>query len=426
MNKTILVSYAGAADPAFDRALVAAQAAQAASAHDAGIDEVVAWNRSRLAATPFYAENRAILDGARGGGYWLWKPYIILDALRRCGPDDVVIYWDVGRTKPNTFARPIAPLVRWCREHGGLLPGVPIVSQGRWTKRDCFHFMGCDEPRFWNARQVQATFSIWSGRAAIAFVEEWLTWCRDRRCLTDDANECGLPNLPGFKEHRHDQSILTNLCVRDAVELLPSLPVPPGAWSKNVNLWAEVHGEGDVPGSSPSLRSSLSHTPDGLRHARLLVRDGEMQKAELICRAILAREPWAAPALHLVATICLRTDRAREALESLRLLLELRPNDPALHAGRAQALATTGRLAEAVDAYDRALSLPNVASPAMLYARLADAAAALGEHRRAVIACRQALAIDPGCAAASQRLAQLQQHEQPTSTRRRQPADVRA
>src|SRR4051812_31036380 len=104
MSKTILVSYAGASDPAFDAMLRAAQAALVASARTGGVDGVVSWDLQRLVETPFYQQNQGILDVARGGGYWLWKPYIILDTLRDIAhEDDFVIYWDVGSRRPNAF-----------------------------------------------------------------------------------------------------------------------------------------------------------------------------------------------------------------------------------------------------------------------------------------------------------------------------------
>jgi hypothetical protein len=43
------------------------------------------------------------------------------------------------------------------------------------------------------------------------FVIEWLTYAQDVRAITDDKNVLGIPNYPGFRENRHDQSILSLL-----------------------------------------------------------------------------------------------------------------------------------------------------------------------------------------------------------------------
>ena len=37
----------------------------------------------------FYAKNKFILNQPRGAGYWLWKHYIIKDALSRVNDGDI-------------------------------------------------------------------------------------------------------------------------------------------------------------------------------------------------------------------------------------------------------------------------------------------------------------------------------------------------
>src|SRR6266545_1140276 len=329
MGKSILVNFAGAPDAALDASLRHSQHAMAASASHGGIDEVVLWNRERLVATRFYREHREILDQARGAGYWLWKPLIILEVLRGAGADDVVIYWDVGRTRPNIFTRSIAPLMRWCRQHSGMLPGVPILPQGQWTKRDCFRYMDCDEPRFWHAPQVQATFSLWSGKAAADFVSEWLSWCCDARCLTDAPNQCGLANREGFCEHRHDQSILTNLCVKYDVPPLEPLPLPRrGGWTKDINIFSEALA---CPGEDPAPQASVGAVDDAAQatthpltvHARRFLEAGEYADAEQICRAVLAESQLDQGALHLLGVIFMRTGRAAQGIDLLERVTRL-------------------------------------------------------------------------------------------------------
>jgi hypothetical protein len=51
------------------------------------------------------------------------------------------------------------------------------------------------------------------------FVWTWLDYCADPRGLTDHPNELGPPDLPGFIEHRHDQSVLSVLYWRERASL---------------------------------------------------------------------------------------------------------------------------------------------------------------------------------------------------------------
>jgi hypothetical protein len=225
----VLVTFAGATDSR-NALWEARQRHLNDSALRHGFDGVTPWTRERLVATRFYAENRDLLDRERGAGYWAWKPYVILRALSEAGPGDHVVYWDVGQGRDgdqrvgNQFRQSVVPLIRWCDDVGhGILPGTRIAHQGpnrRWTKRDCFVLMGCDEPQYWNAPQVQASFSIWRREPrSLAFVETWVRMATDPRMVSDDPNTCGLPDFPEFVDHRHDQSILTNLAVQARLEV---------------------------------------------------------------------------------------------------------------------------------------------------------------------------------------------------------------
>jgi hypothetical protein len=185
----------------------------------ADIDGVVAWNEKTLAATPHYEQCKPILGERRGAGFYAWKPLIILAQLERVRDGDWVVYSDIGRAMPYAIYHRIDPLRIWAlASNGGLFPGVYIPDCGpnrRWTKRDCFVRMGCDSAYFWDQPQLQASFSLWQKNAAsVAFVRQWLQFACDRAVITDDPNVCGLANLPEFIDHRHDQSVLTNLALK--------------------------------------------------------------------------------------------------------------------------------------------------------------------------------------------------------------------
>jgi len=195
------------------------------SARVCGIERVSAWDRSALEQTPFYATHRAVLDRSRGAGYWLWKPFIIHQALEHAAPDEIAVYADAG----IEIVGGLAPLVSVCRRQGGVLlfaghyddvgsPGPNVC--GKWTKRDCFVLTNCDEPRYYECRMLDASFIVLAKtERALTLVAEWLRWCTDPRLLTDEPNVCGRENLPAFIDRRHDQSILSLLAARDAIEL---------------------------------------------------------------------------------------------------------------------------------------------------------------------------------------------------------------
>jgi uncharacterized protein YndB with AHSA1/START domain len=194
------------------------------SARRYGIDEFRPWNRAEVERTPFYKMHKSTLDLQRGSGYWLWKPFIIHEVLKEMNAGDLVVYSDAG----IEIIDDISPLLQICQQRELLLfaghyddvgsPGPNICS--KWTKRDCFVYMGCDEPYYYESRMLDASFLVlMKTERSVAFVREWLLYCSQGSLLTDHPNVCDFPNLPNFIEHRHDQSILSLLAARDNIEL---------------------------------------------------------------------------------------------------------------------------------------------------------------------------------------------------------------
>lgn len=236
MTKKTFISFSGSIDSDGTDLVNRQKLLNATASKYANIDEVIAWTREDILHTDFYKKNQEILDNPRGAGYWAWKPYIILETLKKSGKDDWVIYCDVG--KPfrkgddirsgnnnigNTFFTPVDVLLEYAKQNKGFTPGVWIPHYGLahiWTKRDCFVGMDCDSSIYHNSPHVQAGYSAWSNSdASIAFLEEWLRWCQEPSIITDNKNIHGKPNLEHFRDHRHDQSILTNLCVKHDITL---------------------------------------------------------------------------------------------------------------------------------------------------------------------------------------------------------------
>ena len=172
------------------------------------VDSVYEWTREELARTDLYRDNKELLDQPRGGGYWAWKPYIILQELSKMQENDLVVYLDSGDWISSSFRTFIT---RKMRTHNIHLTDGSYPCQ-EWTKRDCFVKMGCDATRYHENLQVEAGIIIAKKNAVtIHLLEEWQRWCLDPDVVSDspNTNTHSLPNLPGFNQHRHDQSILS-------------------------------------------------------------------------------------------------------------------------------------------------------------------------------------------------------------------------
>jgi len=181
-------------------------------AYDLNIFDGVLKTDPGIFTQDFIDENKSILSNPRGHGYWLWKPWLILQLMEDVLDGDIVFYLDSG----DMFLPSVIQEAKKHLEKDDLLFLDSNHHYAKhYTKRDCFYYMGCDEEKYWNAKQIEAgAIFLRKSQRTIEIVNEWYSYCKDHRILTDDLNTCGLDNFAGFVDHRHDQSILSNLVTK--------------------------------------------------------------------------------------------------------------------------------------------------------------------------------------------------------------------
>lgn len=174
------------------------------------------YTREVLETTEFYKENKEVLDEPIGAGWWVWKPYVILDAMNNAQDGDVVVYCDCG----DMFSPGLQSYVKSnIGEDDLCLLLVGNNKNKEFTKRDCFVLMNCDEEDYWNSSQLEAGFMVWKvSDKSKEVVSEWLNYCKDLRIINNDSSTLE-EEFSEFKEHRNDQSILTNLAVREGLSV---------------------------------------------------------------------------------------------------------------------------------------------------------------------------------------------------------------
>jgi hypothetical protein len=172
------------------------------------------YNRQNLESTDFYQENKQILDESTGAGWWIWKPYFILETLKSSNEGDFIIYCDCG----DMFSPGLKSYVEnTVTEDDQCLLLVGNNINGQYTKRDCFIKMNCDEQDYHNSNQLEVGFMVWKVcEESIKTVSEWLEFCTDSQIINNDASTLG-EELDGFVSHRNDQSVLTNIAIRDGL-----------------------------------------------------------------------------------------------------------------------------------------------------------------------------------------------------------------
>lgn len=181
------------------------------SAKRFGIERIMSYDEDSIRSTEFYKKNSEIFLQPKGFGLWLWKPYIIQQALEQSNEDDIIIYSDSG----IEIIRELTPLLQICEKMEILLFANGNLRNRYWTKRDCFVLLNLDAARYWNSVQVDAAFCLFKNTNTTKFfVAEWLNYCTDIRIIGDQSNVMGKPNFFGFHRHRHDQSVLSLLALR--------------------------------------------------------------------------------------------------------------------------------------------------------------------------------------------------------------------
>ena len=130
-----------------------------------------------------------------------------------------------------------------------------------------------------------------------------------------------------------------------------------------------------------------------LAQAYALLQRGSLPAAEAACRAVLARSPTSAAAVHLLGLIVKERGDAAEGESLLRRSVELEPSSAEYRANLGNLLRRLGRLDEAEGCYRAALSLDAAHSPARM--GLARTLNDLGQHAAAEGECRRVLAARP-------------------------------
>lgn len=162
----------------------------------------------------FIKDNSYTFSQERGAGYWLWKPYLILNTLQLMGESDWMMYTDSGMHFVRNPWEWILSEEEKIQEKGIATFGE-CGKNRQFTKRDTFVLMGMDDPKYTDSNQRTASVFVCKKTPfSLAFVEEWLAYAKDPRILTDIPNTQGLSNYPEFRDHRHDQSIMSLLCIK--------------------------------------------------------------------------------------------------------------------------------------------------------------------------------------------------------------------
>lgn len=147
---------------------------------------------------------RHILKHERGAGYWLWKPYIIHKSIKAANKGDFILYTDAGVEIIND----LSILTTLDQD---ILLFRNMYQHEQWCKMDTMYSI--NGRRSMPIKQCQASAMMFKVcEYSKTFVIQWSVWCEIEKHIDDSPSI--MPNHPMFKEHRHDQAILTCMAYR--------------------------------------------------------------------------------------------------------------------------------------------------------------------------------------------------------------------
>ena len=91
---------------------------------------------------------------------------------------------------------------------------------------DSFVLMKCDSDKYIYGPHLNASYQIYQkNKKSLKFINEYFNFCKIENIITDTPNEHG-PNYPGYYDHRHDQSVLSLLAIKNNINPL----IDPSEW----------------------------------------------------------------------------------------------------------------------------------------------------------------------------------------------------
>ena len=174
----------------------------------------------------FLEKVAGVISMPRGGGYWIWKPYVIYDMLNQLNDNDILVYADSGCTiqksainRFNEYINMISPETPYCvlgmrlraNNRDGSLKNISL-KQKTWTTNKIFEYFHINsDSDIANKEQIIATVIISrKSPESLAIFKKWLNVAEEQpELFSDKYNEETKMKNPHFSDNRHDQSIYT-------------------------------------------------------------------------------------------------------------------------------------------------------------------------------------------------------------------------
>jgi len=198
-------------------------------------DEIKGLTEEHLQQTDFWDKHGSFVRAnPKGYGYWLWKPYIVLEQLQQMEYDDILVYADAGCVLNPKGKQRLNEYFAMANDNEiGVVAFQQIHEEQSFTKMDTLHHLHALDLAT-TSHLVGGIFVVRKTQKSVELFKRIYETCSHYHLL--DNSPSILPNSPNFKDHRHDQSIFSILVKQSPAHILPNDETYFGNWDDGASF----------------------------------------------------------------------------------------------------------------------------------------------------------------------------------------------
>ena len=159
-----------------------------------------------ISEMPKMPNGDAVFEQGRGGGYWIWKPYIVKKKFDEINDGDILVYADAGCTINPKGSKRFQDYIKMTANKEVIAFQLARQKCKKWTTKEIYQYFDVLPE---DKNQIIATlFFLKKGEFSKGIVDLWYNTAQLNPILfTDEFND--LQQNKYFKDNRHDQSIFS-------------------------------------------------------------------------------------------------------------------------------------------------------------------------------------------------------------------------
>ena len=112
--------------------------------HFGQFDTITAYTEDDLSEN-FKEKHKRILKEKFGGGYYIWKPYIILKKFKEINDNDYLVYCDAGSCVNKNGIQRFNQYKTLLDDYGCICFEVDFGPELKWTKNEIFYYFNSSD-----------------------------------------------------------------------------------------------------------------------------------------------------------------------------------------------------------------------------------------------------------------------------------------